>query len=512
MKQISTFILFILIANSLSAQNFILKKQKQSNKYDIIKNKYPLLNHNTFLQNVPTTIKRSFWNGSTWIPNTATNYIYSNNLKYKVVDYDYNKTDTTNLIEYTYNSDKAMTSLVYSTKYDSKLVPVFRYNLNHFNNYLKTITYIENFDTTNKIWEFTGKVTEEKDDKGNDSKLIIEYYENGNWILEAGYVSKKTYLNTSTNKYLERVDSVVDESTNQLVPDSKETRIYNNNDEAKIVFYYVNTNGWELKDKDSLFYSNSVLDSILKYSYSSFDQKYLLESKLDSFEWRDFNPLIDFYDNIPNTYINSKWINNNKYQKSYRFRTEFPDNFGSENLIDDYYINNNWVPFYRFRDVFDSHKSYVEHTEDLFDTLTNTWVTDIGNKNILTYDANNLITTEISQYIDRQNPNQFTNNGKNEYFDYISIEIGINTYKNTLETKLYPNPTSNGIVSINLNLEKESSINIDVIDLNGKIISTQKQHYAQGLNTIQLDGLTQGLYFVVISSEYGVSRTKLIVK
>ena len=106
----------------------------------------------------------------------------------------------------------------------------------------------------------------------------------------------------------------------------------------------------------------------------------------------------------------------------------------------------------------------------------------------------------------------YINNQKMEYSNFINVVAGVNHSSNTLEVKLYPNPSTNGNVNINLNLEKASNISISVMDINGRIVSNQEVNLGSGLNTVQLDGLTQGLYLVVISSEYGVSRTKLLVK
>ena len=73
-----------------------------------------------------------------------------------------------------------------------------------------------------------------------------------------------------------------------------------------------------------------------------------------------------------------------------------------------------------------------------------------------------------------------------EYSNYITILAGVSPNKNTLEVKLYPNPSENGNVKINLNLEKSSNISISVIDINGRKVSSQEVNLGTGLNTVQL--------------------------
>ena len=53
---------------------------------------------------------------------------------------------------------------------------------------------------------------------------------------------------------------------------------------------------------------------------------------------------------------------------------------------------------------------------------------------------------------------------------------------------------------------------MDVLDINGRTIITQQHKIIQGNNSIELNGLNKGMYFVQVTSEDGVSRTKLLVK
>ena len=101
---------------------------------------------------------------------------------------------------------------------------------------------------------------------------------------------------------------------------------------------------------------------------------------------------------------------------------------------------------------------------------------------------------------------------KEEYSEFITITTGLNNTDKVIETKLFPNPSTNGIVNIDLKLEKASSVAIELVDINGRLVNVQHIDLGQGLNTVELNGLNKGMYFVIITSDYGVSRTKLLVK
>ena len=60
-------------------------------------------------------------------------------------------------------------------------------------------------------------------------------------------------------------------------------------------------------------------------------------------------------------------------------------------------------------------------------------------------------------------------------------------------------------------MEAASALSIKITDLKGSVVYTDVRELGEGMNTIELHGLQQGLYVVVLSSEYGVARVKLAV-
>ncbi len=81
-----------------------------------------------------------------------------------------------------------------------------------------------------------------------------------------------------------------------------------------------------------------------------------------------------------------------------------------------------------------------------------------------------------------------------------------------METKLFPNPSSNGNVSLQVNLLEASALNIKITDMKGSVVYTDDRKLGKGLNTVELKNLEQGIYIVELNTEYGISIAKLVVQ
>jgi hypothetical protein len=79
--------------------------------------------------------------------------------------------------------------------------------------------------------------------------------------------------------------------------------------------------------------------------------------------------------------------------------------------------------------------------------------------------------------------------------------------------KIYPNPTNRGNAVLILNTYKVGELNIEIIDLQGKVIKSQKMHIKKGRSEIALDlrGFSIGLYTIKVRGA-GIDRNeKLLV-
>lgn len=104
-----------------------------------------------------------------------------------------------------------------------------------------------------------------------------------------------------------------------------------------------------------------------------------------------------------------------------------------------------------------------------------------------------------------QNNQKFTIQRIELYNDIATsiAESEISSY----QVQLYPNPTTN---SITLNLDGVSNVNIEFIDVQGKLIFSKNQ--VQSQEQINLSGISKGIYFVRILSDLGNQQIKVRVK
>jgi hypothetical protein len=78
---------------------------------------------------------------------------------------------------------------------------------------------------------------------------------------------------------------------------------------------------------------------------------------------------------------------------------------------------------------------------------------------------------------------------------------GINN-ANEISVDLYPNPTTSV-----LNIEAEGVQEVSVIDINGRTVMTEKN-----VNAINMSNLANGIYYVRVITNNGVSSQKIVKK
>jgi hypothetical protein len=86
--------------------------------------------------------------------------------------------------------------------------------------------------------------------------------------------------------------------------------------------------------------------------------------------------------------------------------------------------------------------------------------------------------------------------------------VGINEVNKTNHLHIYPNPTS-GLVTIS---SSQTIANIEVFDVTGKAVYTQKNNKHQSNLEIDLSALSNGIYFINSQTNFGgISKSKLVV-
>lgn len=472
--------------------------------------KFELQNRSSSTVDVAKTIKASNWDtfNNIWDSSTAKIGTYANDRLVSELILSYSLTDTFRRNLYTYDANgryvlvenQNFNPMTHSFTNDNRYSYTYSTNGNYTELY-------ETYNTITNTWYPSFRTSYEFNSRKAQIKMLGEIYTNGQWSISFAMAKNITYYN-NTNKTVQVIDSSYNSGTYQMEADYGLIYSYNNAGQAvRIEGYNYANNVGSLVEVDSVKYDGAGLPiSLTIYDPTTMEASF----RLNDLTWNGtFNPDINLFDNQPSSYITNQNVNNT-WVIIERFTTTYPDNYGSKIALNEVYQNNIYTPVIKYHHINDFNFNEIENSEQNYNTTTATWEVAYGNQYTYQYDANNRTIEYITKHR-YSSDTAYVNDQKFEYSDFITISTGLYSSK-TIETKLFPNPTSNGSVSINLNLEKSSSIIIDLMDLNGRLISSQSKDFGQGLNTIQLDGLTQGLYFVVISSEYGVSRTKLMVK
>jgi hypothetical protein len=97
--------------------------------------------------------------------------------------------------------------------------------------------------------------------------------------------------------------------------------------------------------------------------------------------------------------------------------------------------------------------------------------------------------------------------GKFEYVGTIAVEFN----KTTSGLSLYPNPVKDNL-ELNFNSDNKGDVNIQVFDLNGKLVYFETVATNEGFNRLLLNtkSFTNGMYFLVIFNEFGAEKLKFV--
>ncbi len=508
-------LLLSIVALTVVTASFATKSPFEKNKERALARKkaiekFEMQNRSAATIDVAKTTKYSYWDMTTnaWNSSYATDATYANDRLVSELQLSYTLTDTFGKIFYNYDANGRYTSV--ESKEYNPMTHTYSDGARKVYTYTSNGSYVElyeSYDTQTSTWTPSYRTSYVFNSRKAQIKVLSENYSNGLWSVSYGYSRNLTYYN-NTNKIVQEIDSSYNQSTLTMEASYGMIRSFNSAGQIlRIENYSYDNNVATLEEVDSLKYDGAGLPISLTL-YDPITMVAMM--RMDNITWNGtFNPDIDLFDNQPASYLMNMY-NNNTWVLAGRFTTSYPDNYGSQIQLEEVYENNVYIPDYKYSTINDFNFHLIEESSQAYDAATSTWTVNYGNQYTYQYDVNNRIT----EYISKQRYNMDTayiNNQKMEYSNFINVVAGVNHSSNTLEVKLYPNPSANGNVNINLNLEKASNISIAVMDINGRIVSSQEVNLGTGLNTVQLSNLNTGLYFVEVVSDYGVSKTKIIV-
>jgi hypothetical protein len=97
--------------------------------------------------------------------------------------------------------------------------------------------------------------------------------------------------------------------------------------------------------------------------------------------------------------------------------------------------------------------------------------------------------------------------------DRTALGVNVSSFENRIAYRIFPNPSSN-VVNIAIDLEKSSTVSIDIAAADGKIvqnIAAKKFEPGKHTDFVSIENLANGTYFVTIKID-GASYTKTLVK
>lgn len=121
---------------------------------------------------------------------------------------------------------------------------------------------------------------------------------------------------------------------------------------------------------------------------------------------------------------------------------------------------------------------------------------------------------KLKPWLDPANTGAVTLNPVKSNCTAIDGGTGITIRNNQLDEaiNLYPNPSTNGKVTVQFNLKDASDLHIELYDISGKQIKTYEvKNIHNGTYTIDMDNLSNGMYMFKFSDGYSVTSKKVML-
>lgn len=516
MKKLYSVLLIMLVAIGTFAKQSPFEKHKQHiaqiNKIKKDqKSKYPTILSS--LENTATLTKTSSWDEMTnaWFGSTAQRLVVSNNQIVKSYSLSFGLTDTFSRISYTYdNQGRYLSGLSEYRDFNGNYYPQSRVTFTYSSNGLSQTAVIEGYDTVSKTWTFDSKILNEKNDRGASIRDIYYYYNNNAWEVSFGSSTKITYLNSTSLKTTEEVDSAFDFNTKTMKARFKTTQAFDANDRAVDIRFYdedFTTGGLVYVAQDSIYYDANGIPNLLIEKEVDAAGNVSDVIKYTDIVWLNYNPNINLFENSEPNYtyyykLGSNWVLGG------RSSTTYPDNNGSVISLQEVFNAGVYVPDNRRSTIFNSNKDLIEETEETYDNIAGVWSYNYGNKYLITYDANNNQSEFITQNLNF-NTKLFVNSEKKEYSDYVQVNTGIsNTMKD--ELIVYPNPVTSNELNIKHKTQTNQTTTVSIYDISGKQLKEMNLILNGNNSSIQLDNIEKGIYLVKFETNNETTYSKFI--
>jgi len=356
----------------------------------------------------------------------------------------------------------------------------------------------------NGNWENSWRMVRTYDDQGNELVSLQQSWQYPNWVTTDGYKKSYTYdMNDNITEVLWQFWN-----TGITAWENYWRDFYTYDSNGYLIELIDQTwNGMSWISDDKVTYTNNAVGVIIEALIQDWDDIssiWVNESMIINIVWHNWTGDPDESDIESYTSLewdSGIWVNSMRTNITY-------DAYGGYIEIEEEYINGNWENSYKESDLYDAHGNKYEYSEEYW--INNNWMMQDGYKYLLTYSGIDLVE-RISQwwnYITEQYENQW----KEEYSDFITIEGIDENGILSASLILYPNP-ARGILNLEVkNMDKED-LSIEIVNLNGQVIfSKQFNNTGQLVNKIDVSNYSKGIYFVKVQNAKEIKVGKIIIQ
>lgn len=412
---------------------------------------------------------------------------------------------------------------------NGQLLKDFKYEYTYDSNNRKIEDLI--FNIVGNEWVFSWKNNYGYDQDGNMISNLSYGWANGVWVeninLESIY---------SNGLLITRINNHWNSAVVQWEPFQK-TNYFHDAAGNQILSHELDyaINNWVFKGKTETTYTSfnqpvryistrlngTVWLNSYKVEYSYDNNENLIEKSQymgDSQRWLNYKSEIFYYDNRKNINqheikygIDTIWVNNEVTIKSYNINNQIVDylNYRWDT------VSNSWIDSYKYKNTFDQNNNLTERINYSGGIqgwkLLSKWETvveisipieDIQMEHGYPYldIYNQLIRDKRYLWSNKQWELSDTTN-----YYYSSLITSISE-PSEISLKIYPNPTTD---FIHIEGDIKANTMVRILDIKGRLV--QSEQISKYANTVNVQGLISGLYFIQIQSGTDII-TQTIIK
>jgi hypothetical protein len=288
---------------------------------------------------------------------------------------------------------------------------------------------------------------------------------------------KEIYTFDSSGHLIEYIDQEWDDMTNQWQSNYKE-------------IYTIDQDG--------------VITEALIQDWDEGSSSWVNDEKIIDVVWHHWTG--DPFESEVESYTSLEWASG--IWENYRRINTTYDGYGGFVEIEEAYVDGSWENYSRWTESYDEHGNYLGFHIDYWQN--DNWVINYGYKYILTYSGDDLIE-KIAQDYDYEQE-EYINQWKEEYSDFIQIEGIFESLSGTGELMLYPNP-SDGLIHIQSTELHPGNLHLEVINTNGQVVhQCQVLHLNKKDINIDLSGSSKGIYIVKLVTEDEIKVGKVVLR